>query len=141
MNDTSEAIDFFSIHTNEYKPTPTKTQSNNRVNNILEKKLWWCFKQISLWRSLTFKYFFEKIIIEANNTELVKFKLMKTPLFVDKYYTGVQKNGTCAKKNDTRCKKNVTRCKKMSPLQKSYLHNIKLYDFYLKIIHIIFNFF
>ena len=31
-------------------------------------------------------YFIDKIMIEANNTEFVKFKFMTTPLFVDKYY-------------------------------------------------------
>ena len=44
----------------------------------------------------------------------------------EQFYTGVQKKGTCAQKNDTP--------------QKSYLFNIKLYDFHLKIIHFIFNF-
>ena len=36
--------------------------------------------------------------------------------------------------------KNDTRCKKMSPLKKSNSHKIKLYDFYLNMIHFILNF-
>ena len=40
----------------------------------------------------------------------------------------VQKKVTC-------CKKMIPVAKKCHP-QKSYLHNIKLYDFYLKIIHL-----
>ena len=53
----------------------------------------------------------------------------------------VQKKDTRCKK-DTCCKKNVTRCKKnnITP-QKSNSHNIKLYDFYLNMIHFMFNFY
>ena len=86
LNDTSEAIDSSSIHIDEYKPTPTKTQSNNRVNNILKKNYDDVLSKSHSEEVSLSNNFFEKIVIEANSTELVKFKLMRTPLFVDKYY-------------------------------------------------------
>ena len=53
----------------------------------------------------------------------------------------VQKNDTRCKKMTPVAKKNVTRCKKNVTPQKSNSHNIKLYDFYLNMIHFILNFY
>lgn len=69
----------------ENRQTTTKAQDSIDLNEIADQSLDIkindepSIEEIALSNS-----FFEKVIITANNTDLVKFKFLNTPLFVDK---------------------------------------------------------